>query len=197
MFMMFEGLDVYENGFKFNVFLMLVCYFKLGMLFFKYSGWLLMMLMVDVVLREIVILWFVWFYCLFYEWVQYVELSLILGKIDFVYVEVYKCGEVLVEQQGVLMLVYIEVVKCGVDDFIFIVLQVYVFCVVDQFKDIGYIEDVIWNGFVLVLFEKELIELIFIMGIYGMFVWVFNVVGMEFEECQCGYVDDVLGQGIG
>lgn len=197
MFTMFEGPDAYENGSKSNVFLTLARHPKLGTSFFKYNGRLLMTSTIDVALREIVILRLAWIYRAPYEWAQHVELSLSSGKIDPDHIEAYKQGDVAVEAQGALTPAHIEAVKRGADDPIFTELQAHALRAVDQLKATGHIEDATWNGLATALPEKELLELIFLMGTYGMLAWVFNAFGIQPEERQRGYAEDVLTQRIG
>lgn len=194
MFTMFEGPDAYENGSKSNVFLTLARHPKLGTSFFKYNGRLLMTSKIDVALREIVILRLAWIYRAPYEWAQHVELSLSSGKIDPDHIEAYKRGDVDIEQQGALTPAHIEAVKRGADDPIFTELQAHALRAVDQLKATGHIEDATWSGLAAALPEKELIELIFLMGTYGMLAWVFNAFGMEPEERQRAYAEEVLAQ---
>lgn len=193
MFTLFEGPDAYENGSKSNVFLTLARHPKLGSSFFKYNGRLLMTSTLDAALREIVILRLAWHYKAPYEWAQHVELSLSSQKIDPEHVEAYKRGEVNAESgDGVLTPAHIEAVKHGADDPIWTPLQAAAIRAVDQVKETGHIDDPTWDVIASELGEKEVLELLFFMGTYAMLAWIFNATGIEPEERQRKYAEDLL-----
>lgn len=193
MFTLFEGPEAYENGSKSNVFLTLARHPKLGSSFFKYNGRLLMTSKLDAALREIVILRLAWHYKAPYEWAQHVELSLASQKIDPEHIEAYKRGEVnTASGDGVLTPEHVEAVKRGADDPIWSPLQAAAIRAVDQCKETGHIDDATWDVISSELGEKEVLELLFFMGTYAMLAWIFNATGIEPEERQRKYAEDLL-----
>jgi 4-carboxymuconolactone decarboxylase len=195
MFTLFEGPDAYQNGSKSKVFLTLARHPELGTSFFKYNGRLLMQSTVDVALREIAILRIAWLYRSPYEWAQHVELSLSAQKIDAEHIEAYKRGEVRVDLgAGVLTPDHIEAVKRGANDPIWTPLQANVIRAVDQLHATGHVDDAIWSELSANLSEKELIELLFFMGTYVMMAWVYNVLGLEPEEHQRKYAEELMAR---
>ncbi len=193
MFTLFEGPDAYEEGSKSNVFLTMARHPKLGTSYFKYNGRLLMTSKVDAALREIVILRIAWHYRAPYEWAQHVELSLSSQKIDRESIEAYKRGEVKTDQgEGVLTPAHIEAVKRGAEDPIWTELQAHAIRAVDQLKETGHIEGKTWNGLQSALGEKELIELLFVMGTYAMMAWLLNSMGVEPEGRQREIAEEFL-----
>lgn len=192
MFTLFEGPDAYEHGSKSNVFLTMARHPKLGTSFFKYSGRLLMTSKVDIGLRELVILRIAWLYRSAYEWAQHVEFALSNTKIDKDHIEAYKSGGVETDKaQGALTPAQIEAVKRGPDDPIFTDVESAALRAVDQLKETGHIDDATWQTLSSKLDEDVLIELVFYMGTYALLAWVFNAFGMEPEERQRHYAEDI------
>lgn len=191
MFTLYEGPAAYEEGSKSNLFLTLARHPKLGTSFFKYNGRLLMTAKVDVTLREIAILRLAWLYRAPYEWAQHVEFALTSQEIDAEYIEAYKRGEVRKEpDKGILTPAQIEAIKRGADDPIWTPLQAHTIRAVDQLKETGNMEDETWDALAAGLGEKEVLELLFFMGTYGMLAWILNVLGIECEEHQRKHIEN-------
>ena len=59
-------------------------------------------------------------------------------------------------------------------------------------KATGHIDDPTWAALADAHPEKQLLELIFFMGTYTMLAWLFNAVGLDPEERQRHYAEDLF-----
>lgn len=161
VFAIMEGPAARENGSRFNAVLTLANHPELATAFLNYYKTLMATSTLPMRLREIVTLRIAWRLQSVYEWVQHVEIAKQFG-IDAEHVAAVKEG--------------------AADSPLWSSVERAALCAVDQLGMHSQIDDSVWNNLSRLLNQRQLMELLFIIGTYAQLCWVFNAMGVQLEH---------------
>lgn len=170
LFAIFEGPQARENGSRFKAIMTLANHPELAQAWLGYNVFLSRNLALPQLLCEVVILRVAWRMRSEYEWTQHVVIGETLG---------------LSKDQ-------IEAIKQGVDAPVWSELERSCLKVVDELCSNAQVEDATWNGLSKHFDRKQLLELLFLIGTYGMLAWVFNAVRVEPEQMSAEQRREVI-----
>ncbi|MFD1613213.1 carboxymuconolactone decarboxylase family protein [Sphingomonas tabacisoli] len=192
LFTILEGPAAYEEGSRSNALLTLARHPDLAGSFFKFNGRLLLKGLIPARLREIAILRVAWLTRSRYEWAQHVRIALLPDALSKEQIEAFRRGEAAdLSGEGLLTQDHIEAVKQGADDPIWSELERFTVRAVDENLASQRVSDDTWTGLRALLSEQELIELLFVIGVYSMLAFIFNSLGIEPEEAQQSLAADL------
>ncbi|HYD06177.1 MAG TPA: carboxymuconolactone decarboxylase family protein [Reyranella sp.] len=191
MFTILEGPDAYETGSKSNVFLTLARHPDLAGSFIKFNSRLLLKGKIPARLREIVILRIGWLARSRYEWAQHVRIALMPDAMSKEQIEAFRRGEAAVEGDGLLSRAEVDAVKRGSDHPAWSELERLALRAVDECRRDTRVGDETWAGLSRHLSEPEMIELLFVIGVYTLQAIMLNSLGVEPEAAQLKYADEL------
>lgn len=179
LFAIFEGPAARENGSRFKAIMTLANHPELAQAWLHYNVFLSKNLSLPQQLCELVILRVAWRLRSEYEWTQHVVIGEALG---------------LSKDQ-------IEAIKQGADASPWSELERLCLRLVDELCGNAQVEDATWDALSQHFDRKQLLELLFLIGTYGMLAWVFNALRVEPEQMSAeqrrGVIfspDNVYGQ---
>jgi 4-carboxymuconolactone decarboxylase len=174
MFAFFEGPDAYQNGSNSNMALTLAHHPKLAFAYMKFGGRLLGAPKLSPRLRELIVLYIAWRNQADYEWVQHVALGRQAGITD--------------EE--------IEAAKLGAEAPHWTPLERNALRATEQLLSTAHLDDETWNGLAAELDKQQLIELLFVIGNYGMLSWIINAFGVQ-PETDAGKIEAMADNARG
>ena len=170
LFAIFEGPQARENGSRFKAIMTLANHPELAQAWLGYNVFLSKNLTLPQRLCEIVILRVAWRLRSEYEWTQHVVIGETLG---------------LSKEQ-------IEALKHDAAEPVWSELERTCLNVVDQLCANAQVEDATWSGLSKHLDRKQQLELLFLVGTYGMLAWVFNAIRVEPEQMSAEQRREVI-----
>ena len=159
MFAFFEGPEAREKGSNSNMVLTIAHHPKLAFAYMKFGGRLLGAPKLSARLREMIALYIGWRNKAEYEWVQHVAIGRDAGITDDEF----------------------EALKVGAEAPNWIGLERAVLRATEQLLGQARIDDETWNSLAAELDTQQLIELLFVIGNYGMLSWIINAFGIQPE----------------
>jgi 4-carboxymuconolactone decarboxylase len=159
MFAFFEGPEAREKGSNSNMALTIAHHPGLAFAYMKFGTRLLGAPKLAPRLREMIALYIGWRNKAEYEWVQHVAIGRDAGLTD--------------EEM--------EAIKIGAEAPNWTDLERNVLRATEQLLSKAQIDDQTWNGLAGELDNKQLIELLFVIGNYGMLSWIINAFGIQPE----------------
>lgn len=159
MFAFFEGPEAYESGSASNMALTLAHHPKLAFAYMRFGGRLLGAPKLAPRLRELIALRIGWRNQADYEWVQHVTIGKATGITD--------------EE--------LEAVKVGSEAPNWTGLDRHVLEATEQLLSNARLDDATWTALSAELDTQQLIELLFVIGNYGMLSWIINAFGIQPE----------------
>ncbi|MET0180870.1 MAG: carboxymuconolactone decarboxylase family protein [Novosphingobium sp.] len=159
MFAFFEGPEAFEKGSNSNMALTIAHHPKLAFAYMKFGTRLLSAPKLSPRLREMVALYIGWRNKAEYEWVQHVAIGRDAGISD--------------EEMNAL--------KLDPEAFNWTELERNVLRATEQLLSHAQVDDQTWNGLAAELDKQQLIELLFVIGNYGMLSWIINAFGIQPE----------------
>jgi 4-carboxymuconolactone decarboxylase len=160
MFAFFEGPEAREKGSNSNVALTLARHPKLAFAYMKFGGRLLGAPKLAPRLRELIALYIGWRNKAEYEWVQHVAIGRDAGITDDEF----------------------EALKVGAEAPNWTGLERHALRATEQLLSHAQIDDPTWDGLADELDTQQLIELLFVIGNYGMLSWIINACGIQPES---------------
>jgi 4-carboxymuconolactone decarboxylase len=155
LFAFCEGPEAHEKGSASNIILTFAHHPKLMLAWMKFNGRLPTAPNVPARLREIVILRIADRYSSEYEWLQHVDIALELG----------------------LTPKHFEAVKVGPEAPIWSDLERNALRAADQMTTEYRVSDETWKALAAEFDTKQMLEFLFIVGVYSMLLWIFNSIG--------------------
>jgi 4-carboxymuconolactone decarboxylase len=159
VYAIYEGENGRQNGSKSNVIMMLARHPDLARAWLTYNKQLLTQPLIPARLREIAILRVAAIHRSEYEWVQHVMLAKRVGMVDS----------------------EIAAIRAGDYGDRFDELESFTLAAVDQMLTTHAVDDATWAGLARHLDQKQLLELMFVIGTYSLLSLVFNATGIELE----------------
>jgi 4-carboxymuconolactone decarboxylase len=159
MFAFFEGPEAREKGSNSNMALTLAHHPSLAFAYMKFGGRLLGAPKLSPRLREMIALYIGWRNKAEYEWVQHVAIGRDAGITD----------------------AEMEALKIGAEAPNWTDLERDVLRATEQLLSQAQVDDATWNGLAAELNTQQLIELLFVIGNYGMLSWIINAFGIQAE----------------
>ena len=160
MFAFFEGPEAREKGSNSNMVLTIAHHPKLAFSYMKFGGRLLGAPKLAARLRELVALYIGWRNKAEYEWVQHVRIGRDCGITDDEF----------------------EALKVGPEAPNWSELERAVLRATEQLLSGAQVDDETWSTLAAALDKQQLIELLFVIGNYGMLSWIINAFGIQPES---------------
>lgn len=171
LFAVFEGPAARENGSRFKAIMTLANHPELARSWLDYNVFLSKNLALPQRLCEIVILRVAWRLRSEYEWTQHAVIGAALG---------------ITEAE-------LEAIKEDLDAAVeWPELERLSMTLVDELWSNARVEDATWTGLSTLLDRKQLLELLFLIGTYGMLAWVFNALRIEPEQMSAEQRREVI-----
>jgi len=160
MFAFFEGPEAAEKGSASNMQLTIAHHSKLAFAYLKFGTRLLAAPKLSPRLRELVALYVGWRNQAEYEWVQHIAIGRAAGITPDEF----------------------EALKVGPEAPNWNDLERHVLRATEQLLSKAQVNDATWSGLAAQLDTQQLIELLFVIGNYGMLSWIINAFGIQPED---------------